>query len=126
MHLLPDAFSFALPVVKEKYEMDFFLWEKKSDLMVNRFGIKEPKPDEKNKVIPDQKTLVLVPSVALDKKGNRLGMGLGYYDRYFAKYPKACKVGVVFSCCVVDNIPREDHDLKVDYIATDKGIEAAL
>jgi 5-formyltetrahydrofolate cyclo-ligase len=87
---------FALPRIIDKKKMDFFLWEKEDKLVLNKFSIKEPKEVASKKLLPDEKTLLLVPSVALDRRGSRLGMGGGYYDRYLEKNKSGIKAGCVF------------------------------
>ena len=85
-----------------------------------RFGILEP--IELAKITYKSIDMVLVPGVIFDKNGYRLGYGLGYYDRFLNKLPKAVKVGLCFDFQVMDKVPREEHDIPVDYIVTDKEI----
>ena len=71
--------------------------------------------------------LVLVPSLAIDKYGYRLGHGAGYYDRFAGQYQERLKrplfVAVQFSEFFKDDpLPRESHDIKVDLIVTESGI----
>lgn len=66
--------------------------------------------------------LILVPGVAFTVKGDRLGMGKGYYDRFLAKAKNAKKVGVTLSMQLAKSVPTEGHDVKVDYLVTEKGI----
>ncbi|MEM0360223.1 MAG: 5-formyltetrahydrofolate cyclo-ligase [Candidatus Diapherotrites archaeon] len=66
---------------------------------------------------------IIVPGTAFDKKGNRLGYGKGYYDRYLAKLPKKTPIiGLAFECQLVEKIPSEKHDIKVHKIVTEKRI----
>ena len=89
-----------------------------NELQKNRFGIPEPikKTGERYE---DQLDLILIPGVAFDPKGNRLGMGKGYYDRYLKTVPQAFKVGVAFSEQLLDQIPVEAHDEPVDLLITE-------
>lgn len=100
--------------------MDFFSWKKEDLLIPNKFGIKEPNQESAKIIKPDKKTLIIIPSVGLDKKGNRLGMGAGYYDRYLEKHTKGITLGCVFSFALLEKIPSENHDIKVHYIITEK------
>ncbi|MFH1641393.1 MAG: 5-formyltetrahydrofolate cyclo-ligase [Nanoarchaeota archaeon] len=84
----------------------------------NRYGILEP-DDFKKKM--DDVDLVIVPGVAFDKEGNRIGYGGGYYDT-FLKNSKAKKIGIAFDMQIVDKIPAEKHDIKVDKIVTESTI----
>ena len=113
-----------LPVIKDKHEMDFYLWNRETKLITNRFGIKEPEALEKKKLTPTKNSLIIVPSVGLDIKGTRLGMGEGYYDRYLEKHKGAKRIGLCFSWAYLDTIPRDKHDQTLDFTLTDKKIYA--
>lgn len=65
--------------------------------------------------------LVVVPGLAFDKQGYRLGWGAGYYDRALA-YMDAWRVGFAFSNQVVQSLPRDDHDVPMDYVVTESRI----
>lgn len=65
--------------------------------------------------------LIIVPGVAFDCSGNRLGRGRGFYDRLLQE--ATCpKIGVGYSCQLVDHLPTEAHDIKMDAVITDKEI----
>ena len=67
--------------------------------------------------------LVIVPGRAFDAKGHRVGRGGGYYDRLFEKLASHTKrVGVAFSCQIVDEVPYEEWDAGVDMIVSENGI----
>ena len=63
--------------------------------------------------------LIIVPGVVFDKNKNRLGYGKGYYDKYLCS-KDIYKIGICFSEQIIDNIPNEKHDIKVDMIITEK------
>ena len=70
----------------------------------------------------DKITHVFVPGVAFDRKGSRLGMGKGYYDRFLPEL-KAIKIGIGLSAQIADfDLPVEEHDVALDYIVTEKFI----
>ena len=83
-----------------------------------KFGILEP--IEVMKIAYKNIDLVLVPGVAFDKAGHRIGYGFGYYDKFLKKVPKAVKIGLCFDFQVVNEIPHEEHDVSVDFIVTEK------
>ena len=120
--ILGSSYQFFLPVIKKKKQMDFYLWKEGDSLRQNIYGISEPVIEEKEAKDPDDSTIVLVPCVGLDIKGNRLGTGAGYYDRFFNRFPSLCKVGVVFSKQFVKEIPAEEKDVRVNYIITENGL----
>ena len=87
-----------------------------TDTQIGRFGIREPKPD--CPAVPlNQLDLVLVPGVAFDTGGRRLGRGRGFYDRLLA-LAGGVKCGVAFDEQLVDAIPAERHDICLDHILT--------
>lgn len=90
-------------------------FEGEESLIVSKhFGILEPSGETLNDF--EEIGLVLVPGVAFDKDGGRLGHGKGYYDNLLPKLKNAFKIGVGFSYQLVDNAPCEAHDYKLDGI----------
>jgi len=70
--------------------------------------------------IPPQKfDLIIVPCLAFDSRGNRLGWGGGWYDRFLARQPQAVKIGLCFESGRLDAIPVEPHDMRLDKIITE-------
>lgn len=82
------------------------------------YGIPEPRPQYQRKVDPKEVDLWVVPGVAFDGTGNRLGFGGGYYDRLLSG-ARGKKVGVAFEFQVVDRLPIEKTDHPVDLIITE-------
>ena len=81
------------------------------------FGILEPPGDEV--CAPDALDVVFVPALGFDRRGNRLGKGAGYYDRFMASPGfRAARVGIGFACQLVEAVPVEPHDLPVQIIVT--------
>ena len=92
----------------------------KQDLAPSRWGIPEPRPERCPLVDPAQIDLVLVPGVAFDRWGNRLGYGAGFYDRLFLRLlPSALRVACVHDALLVDRVPAEAHDAPVDLLITE-------
>ncbi|WP_299145541.1 5-formyltetrahydrofolate cyclo-ligase [uncultured Dialister sp.] len=73
-------------------------------------------------VSPEELDLVLVPGVACDREGNRLGMGAGYYDRYLVHVPFEKRIAALWDFQVAEAIPSEPFDERMAKIVTDKGI----
>lgn len=66
--------------------------------------------------------VAVVPGLAFDRRGGRLGSGLGYYDRWFALHPAAWRVAFAYPWQVVDEVPREAHDVPMHAVATPEGL----
>ncbi|MFI3296526.1 MAG: 5-formyltetrahydrofolate cyclo-ligase [bacterium] len=79
---------------------------------VGKYNIDEPMAEPYDGEID----LVIVPGVAFDADGNRLGRGKGFYDRFLINYPNAYKIGVGFEFQLVDEIPTEPFDIKMDEV----------
>lgn len=93
------------------------------DVSPGMFGIREPRPDKCRLISPAEIDLVLVPGVAFDNKGNRIGYGRGYYDRFLPQLKKNCFViGLAFSCQLVEKIEVEAHDIKMSLLVTENGV----
>lgn len=88
-----------------------------SRLELGAFHIEEPTGREV--CDPESIEMIVVPAVAYDRTGNRLGRGKGFYDRLLAT-SKATKVGVGYDFQLVDEIPVESHDVPVDIVITDR------
>lgn len=94
------------------------------ELEPGRFGILEPRASLRNRperrVSPDGIRLVLVPGLAFDADGRRLGRGKGYYDRFLAKLRRDVRfVALAFECQMVERVPVESHDRPVGAIVTE-------
>lgn len=92
-------------------------YEMTDKLTLGRFGIMEPFPLS----LAGEMDLLVVPGVAFDRKGYRVGYGKGYYDRFLSE-SKAFSVGLAYDLQVVDILPRGAHDQKLDALATESGI----
>lgn len=110
-----------LPEVVSDTEMVLRKYQSDNDLREGAFGILEPTGElftEYEKI-----DLVIVPGMAFDKSGNRLGHGKGYYDRFFAEMERRTGrlpylMGVAFPFQVIDEIPYNEHDKKMDKVLT--------
>ena len=88
------------------------------ELMRGTFGILSPAADA-----PERPwDIVLVPGIAFDRAGGRLGRGRGFYDRFLARHSDATRVGICFDEQLVANVPREAHDLYLHAVITPSGI----
>jgi 5-formyltetrahydrofolate cyclo-ligase len=89
------------------------------ELKKGKFGIPEPaKPVWAG---PDELDLILVPGVAFDLTGERIGRGGGFYDRLLPQY-RAVRVGIGFGFQTLEKLPTEPHDCRLDWLVTESGI----
>lgn len=120
--LISRGVAVALPIAsRSKREMTFSKWDGKGDLVKGEYGVFIPPKEDL--VEPD---ILLVPFLAFDRKGYRLGRGAGHYDATIAalrvKKP-ILAIGVGYaSQAVLFNLPVEDHDQKMDMIITPNGV----
>ena len=108
-----DKKQFILPVINGDL-LDFKCYKGIDSLKSeSSFGIMQPEGDLF--LDHDKIQLIVIPGVAFDKNGNRLGRGKGFYDK-FLKSSKAMKIGVCFSFQYFDEVPFEEHDVKMDKV----------
>ena len=89
-----------------------------SELALGHYGIMEPKAVKP--FPPERIDFLLVPARAFDERGNRLGRGAGYYDKFMdSAVPQAVRCGVAFEEQVLPDIPHDEHDLPVHILVTD-------
>ncbi len=117
-HIMERVGSLILPkVVGDALEL--YRIKTTDSLSVGAFRILEPSEGEKVNV--QEVDFILVPGVAFDKRGNRLGFGKGYYDKLLPKI-KNPKVGVCYSFQIVDELPTDPWDVRVDLVVTEEFI----
>lgn len=87
------------------------------DLVKGRYNLLEPHPNT-TIVKPADIDLAIIPGIAFDKKGYRIGYGKGYYDR-LSRHLECPKISLAYSFQIVDNVPAQAHDIPVDIIITE-------
>jgi 5-formyltetrahydrofolate cyclo-ligase len=124
-------------VLSGTFQMDFYFLEEtvplESQLEKGAFGILEPGKDlkklELNKSLKDKKILMIVPGLAFDRKGRRLGKGKGFYDRYIPQIKKTeCSLftaGICFEEQLQEEVPFEETDFVLDSVVTPSDIFTA-
>lgn len=100
-------------------DMVFFRVSDFLKLHPGTFGVMEP---EETYPVEWESGLMLVPGVAFDRRGGRMGFGKGYYDRYLADHPGCTRMGIAYELQVGDQIPVEETDMPLHYLATEQGI----
>ena len=116
----------AVPRVAGKREMEFYFISGMNDLHPGAWDIPEPGEECAMAPRPDEHTLVLLPGVAFDRTGNRIGYGGGYYDAYLAGNTKCRKAATAFSLQCMEKIPSEEHDVRTEFIITEKELIRCL
>lgn len=103
-----------LPKVVSSEDMELRRYTGTSSLQPGAYGIMEPVGER----FTDYATIdiALVPGMAFDAQGHRLGRGKGYYDRFLAKVPDVYKIGLCFSWQMVDEVPSEANDITMDEV----------
>ncbi len=113
---IADGKKVSLPKVLDKSGiMKFYAIDRLSGLKKGAYGIFEP--DEKNEETTAD--LILVPGVVFSKNGDRIGQAGGFYDRYLKDYPIK-SVGICYDYQIFEEIPTEDHDIKMHHIISEK------
>jgi 5-formyltetrahydrofolate cyclo-ligase len=119
------AFTYCLPCVVPGHRLQFAAWQPGAALTQNRYGIPEPDVDAARQLPPPALDAVLVPLLAFDRRGTRLGSGGGYYDRSFEfllaqrRPHRPLLIGVGYGFQEVEHLPDEAWDVQLDYVATE-------
>ena len=104
---------------KMKKEMEAIRIHNLDNMSVDKWGILEPNNVDEN-LIGTKFDLIIMPGVAFDKGGNRIGYGGGYYDKYISKYQhKTTLLALAYNIQIVESIESDEHDIKVDCIIAD-------
>lgn len=106
----------AVPKIIGNDYMEFYYIDSPADLKRGYFNIMEPvitrKADAKN-------ALIIMPGVAFDRTGGRIGYGRGFYDAYLKKHPDTIRLALAFSMQITDTVPTEEHDIRPELIITE-------
>ncbi len=97
--------------------MRFYRYTGPENLRTGAMNIQEP-PAEEDSAFTGEEGIVLVPGVAFDRKGNRMGYGRGYYDRYLSAHPGLIPIGIAFPEQVTANVPHDAHDVPMQAVIT--------
>lgn len=108
-------------------DLALFRWENMDELEPGTWGILEPRRELRS--VPEKQVhvteldLIIVPGLAFDGLGGRVGHGKGYYDRLLARTePNTAWIGVAYECQRFDQVPMSEHDVRMDRVVTNMGI----
>ncbi len=103
-----------LPRVISDTDMELHRYTGKQDLQTGAYGILEPTGELFTNY--ESIDIAIVPGMAFDDDGHRLGRGKGYYDRFLSRVPNIYKIGLCFSWQMVDHVPFDEHDIVMDEV----------
>lgn len=133
-HYLPDALTHGKKIVVPycvEGELELFHLADMDELALGMYRILEPKPElrplPEKRVDVKELDLIVVPGVAFDRRGARMGHGFGYYDKMlWQARPEALLAALAFECQLFDEIPTESHDIFMDRLITEKAVYTGL
>lgn len=112
----------ALPVcIDNNGKMQYYYIRSFDDLKIASFGVREPDIKACKPVKSFDNAICIVPAIAFDKAGHRIGYGKGYYDRFLCNF-NGVSIGVAYDECVTDSLPYDKYDIPVDYLVTQSGV----
>ena len=119
--ILADGKRVCVPKVFSKTKMEAIEIKSLDDLNeCGSYGILEPSVD--GTILSEEVDLSIVPGLAFDKDGKRLGYGGGYYDRFFEKYPNSFKISLCYAYQLVTDVYHMPYDISIDMIISEKEI----
>lgn len=127
-HALEAGKRIAVPVcVPEKGEIMVSEIFSLNELVPGHYGIMEPKKECIRPVDVSKIDVVLIPGLAFDLKGNRIGYGKGYYDRFLGSLESfTVKIALAYEFQVLEEVPFEHFDVAVDYIITERKVYGVI
>jgi len=114
--------SVVVPYCLSNNQLGLFMLSDWQQLEQGSFGIREPIAAlrAERTVSPETLDAVVMPGVAFDRRGNRIGYGKGYFDRLLETLRSDClKIGLAFDCQIFSALPTEPHDIPVDHLVTE-------
>ncbi len=112
--LVAQGKTVLLPRVIDDKDMELRRYTGPQDLQEGAYGILEPTGER----FTDYNVIdiAIIPGMAFDAEGHRLGRGKGYYDRFLSRVPYIYKIGLCFSWQMVDHVPCDEHDIVMDEV----------
>lgn len=110
--------TIGLPRMFEDGSLSLHVHDAQRDLEENGYGVLEPAEDAA-RIEPSEVDLIVVPALAIDPRGHRVGYGRGCYDRLLPTLARAFKVGVIYDFQLIAEAPNDTHDAALDCVITD-------
>ena len=118
-HALDSGKHVIVPkVIKKPISLTHYFLDNIDNLSRNRFGVLEPIAAQSEPCLNPTPDLIVVPGLAFDHSGNRIGFGKGYYDRFLAE-TKGYKIALAYDFQILPHIPSEEFDIQMDEIVTE-------
>ncbi len=111
--LLDERITVVCPKTLANRALEHRVLNSLQELETGKFGTQHP---ASSLVYTQQPDIIIVPGLAFDEQGFRMGYGAGYYDTFLAQYPKAYQVGVCYPFQYMQHIPTEPHDAKLNQV----------
>lgn len=111
--------------VKGTRDMEFYEIRSFDDLEEGSFSVLEPVPEKCVPLKKFSKAVCIVPALAYDRYGYRLGYGKGYYDRFLSAHRDVFKIGLGYCCCMETKLNHGRYDIPVDFLITEKYVKNA-
>ncbi|MBQ8921200.1 MAG: 5-formyltetrahydrofolate cyclo-ligase [Oscillospiraceae bacterium] len=120
--ILQSGKRLGLPVCDPKtHTLTFYRLDAPDELVTGMYRIPVPPVSEERRLTPDESTLVLVPMLAFDGEGYRLGAGGGYYDRFLAEYGQTVRtLGICYAENRLTHLPHDAYDQKIPCCVTEQ------
>ena len=118
---LKDGKTVAVPYCQDRGIIEFYIINSLDELKLGAYGIKEPDINFNKRLEVPENSIIIVPGLAFNRFGFRIGYGGGYYDRFLENY-KHISVGLCYNDMLFDEIPTEKYDMPVGIVVTDKQI----
>jgi 5-formyltetrahydrofolate cyclo-ligase len=107
----------------EEHSIVYVAVDNPAEMRVGTYGIMEPRFIPDRVIRPEELDLIIIPGVAFDRRGYRIGYGVGYFDRLLTgNAVTATRAAPAFDMQIVDQVPHEDHDRRVDVIFTESRV----
>lgn len=121
---ISDGKKVAVPMcIKGTRNMEFYLIKSLNDLEEGSFSVLEPVPEKCTLLRNFHGAICIVPALAYDRYGYRLGYGKGYYDRFLSAHKSVFKIGLGYCCCTETKLSHGRYDIPVDFLVTEKYVK---